>query len=675
MLGVSIMSKPSSLRVLALLLLGCALPSCGGDREASVGDAAVQRSATAAAPAREGPPHAVWEVVDALRASRDLSYHPSDGGGSARLVRGPEQKPYAVVGTPDRFDVVYEVGPHGIATGGMIYFQVSPFWNWTTPQVVSPDAPGYTLVTPSDAGIELHAQTLDEQLLGIQVTGRPLVAGDRIEIAFGAGSAGALPDTYAERRSPFFIGVDGDGDGTRRFIPDPPTIDVRPGEAVGFQMIVPTLARPGETIRIALAFLDAWHNAGAAFEGEVRFVDLPSGLALPEAVPFDAAHGGTRSVEVVAREPGVYRLRAEAGAWTAESNPLLVASNGPRVLWGDLHGHSNLSDGTGVPEDYFRYARDVSALDVVALTDHDHWGMFPLVEHPEMWREIVEQTRRFYAPGRFVTLLGFEWTSWIHGHRHVLYFGDRGELFDSVDTRTESPRQLWDALAAGGFEALTFAHHSAGGPVPTNWDIPPDPRFEPLTEIVSIHGNSEAQDAPDRIYSAIPGNFVRDALARGYRLGFVGSGDRHDGHPGAYQLEPPHGGLAAILAEDVTRESVLEALRERRVYATNGARILLRAGLGAHRMGSVVSLARGERLSAEMVVQVLAQAPLDRVEIVRSGAVVDGAALGGQWDILFSSEIADLEAGEYVYARVVQDDGGMAWSSPVFVEAPDADVR
>jgi len=33
-----------------------------------------------------------------------------------------------------------------------------------------------------------------------------------------------------------------------------------------------------------------------------------------------------------------------------------------------------LSDGTGTPEDYFAYARDVAALDVIALTDHDHWG-------------------------------------------------------------------------------------------------------------------------------------------------------------------------------------------------------------------------------------------------------------------------------------------------------------
>ncbi|NIV46904.1 MAG: DUF3604 domain-containing protein, partial [Gammaproteobacteria bacterium] len=316
------------------------------------------------------------------------------------------------------------------------------------------------------------------------------------------------------------------------------------------------------------------------------------------------------------RKPGVARLIAEGpdGLETV-SNPLVASAEGPRVLWADLHGHSGLSDGTGTPEDYFLYARDVAGLDVAALTDHDHWGMLPLEDHPELWEEIRRETQRFHEPGRFVTLLGYEWTSWIHGHRHVLYFGDEGAVYSSVDPRFEDPLQLWAALE--GQPALTFAHHSAGGPIPTNWEIPPDPRFEPVTEIVSVHGSSEALDSPALIYDPVPGNFVRDALDRGYRLGFVGSGDGHDGHPGLSQLASPTGGLAAILSEERTREGVLAALRERRVYATNGARILLRMALGAHRMGSSIDVPDGETLSEELFVRIVAAAPLSRVELIR----------------------------------------------------------
>jgi hypothetical protein len=264
-----------------------------------------------------------------------------------------------------------------------------------------------------------------------------------------------------------------------------------------------------------------------------------------------------------------------------------------------------------------------------------------------------------------VTLLGYEWTSWIHGHRHVLYFQDAGPVFPWSDPKYESPTQLWRALE--GQRALTFAHHSAGGPIAVNWAIPPDPRFEPVTEIVSIHGSSEAADTPNPIGRAVSGHYVRDALGHGYQLGFIGSGDHHDGHPGAYQVDPPMGGLAAILSDELTRDGVEAALRARRVYATNGPRILLRFALGEHRMGEVVRVGPGGELSGPLFVQVIAETPLAAVELVRSGELVDGVALDGQLEVTLDREIQGLAPGEYVYVRAIQQDQGAAWSSPIYV--------
>jgi hypothetical protein len=566
-----------------------------------------------------------------------------------------------------RFRLVFEVGAPGIATHGAIYLQVSPFWGWSTPQVEDPDAPGYTEIEPGADDMELDARTAGPQLLAIEVVGRPLVAGERVALVYGAGAAGANTDRFAERGSRFWFAVDGDGDGVRGILADSPGVDVLARDPAQLRVTLPSVVRPGERFPVTLALLDAQGNAGASTAGEIVFPELPPGLELAPRVALVAADAGRKTVTALARESGVLRLRAEGpGGLTAESNPLLVSREGPRVLWGDLHGHSNLSDGTGTPEDYFRYARDVAGLDVAALTDHDHWGMLPLASRPELWAEIRRETQRFHEPGRFVTLLGYEWTSWIHGHRHVLYFEDEGRLLSSLDPAYASPQQLWAALA--GEPALTFAHHSAGGPIPTNWEIPPDPVLEPLTEIVSVHGSSEAPDAPQPIYSAVSGNFVRDALGRGYRFGFVGSGDSHDGHPGLAQLAAPGAGLAAILAEERTRESVLQALRARRVYATNGPRILLRTALGLHPMGSSFVAPPAGGASEDLFVSVIATGPLERVELIRSGSVVDAIELAGEREVSLERRVEGLRRGEYVYVRVQQRDGGAAWSSPIYVD-------
>ena len=616
------------------------------------------------AAARDLPPTARPEMERMLRDDLAAPRHPGDGGGRVRLVEGGD----AVARRSGRWRFEFETGPEGIDETGVIFFQVSPFWDWSSPQVADPHAPGFTTVSTDAEAVTLDAGAFGEGLLGLRVTGAPLAPGARVEIVYGAGSAGAIADRYAESDSTFWFAVDADGDGIRKLLAQCPTIDVAPGAAAQMVAHWPSVARPGEEVRLTLAVLDPTGSAGVPIAAELTVVDPPAGIEAPPTLVLTPDDEGRLVVPVRAREPGVYRLQLRGpGGLAAETNPLQVTASAPRVLWADLHGHSNFSDGTGTPEDYFTYARDVAGLDVVALSDHDHWGMRFLDATPAWWQEILATAARFHEPGRFVTIPAYEWTSWIYGHRHVLYFDDGPyALLSSLDPRFEHPAALWSAL--DGRDALTIAHHSAGGPIATDWTIAPDPRLEPVTEVVSVHGSSEAADSPARIYRALEGNYVRDALARGYRLGFIGSGDSHDGHPGLTHLAGPTGGLAGIVAEENTRAAVLGALRARRTYATSGERILLRFTVDGAPMGGDIP-AREPDAAHQALVQVLGTAPLARVDLVRSGEVVGQFRDLEGSEALVSFEIPRLEAGEYVYVRVVQQDGGLAWSSPIFVDA------
>ena len=615
------------------------------------------------------------EVTASLREDLQRERHPSDGGGRAWLESSEPLEPL-MARQGGRFRLVYEAGPLGIAEGGMVFLQVSPFWGWSTPQVDHPSAPGFTEVTTEAKGVVLEAQTLDQQLLGIRITGREMRPGERLRLVYGAGPALARVDDYAEQDSRFWMAVDGDGDGVRQILKDSPGVEVVAGLPARLILLLPSTAKPGQSVRLTLAIVDGAGNSGTRFEGRIDLEAVSDEMAieLPPSLEFRAEHRGVRHLEFRPGHSGLVRVRAQGtGGLEATSNPLQISDRGARILWGDLQNHSNVSDGTATPEQHFLYARDVAALDVYSLTDHDHWGLLFLDQDPETWKKIQALNRRFHEPGRFVPLLGFEWTHWIHGHRHVLYFGDEGRVLSSIDPAYDTPEELWAALADE--KALTIAHHSAGGPIATDWTVPPDPRLEPITEIVSVHGVSEALDSPAVIYRPVPGNFVRDALDRGYRLGFLGSSDGHDGHPGLAHLASPTGGLAAILAEDLTREAVYEALRARRVYATSGPRILLRATFGGHPMGSEIPARAATAgspgllpgLSADtLLVQALGTAEISHIDLIRSGQVVHRIGGEGKERTNFALAFEGLEAGEYVYVRVVQADGGLAWSSPFF---------
>ena len=93
-----------------------------------------------------------------------------------------------------------------------------------------------------------------------------------------------------------------------------------------------------------------------------------------------------------------------------------------------------------------------------------------------------------------MTLFGYEWTSWIHGHRHVLYFSEDAPLLSSMDERYETPEQLWAELA--DHSAVTVPHHPAGGPIAIDWGVPPDPLLDPVCEVISAHGCREALHCP-----------------------------------------------------------------------------------------------------------------------------------------------------------------------------------
>ena len=625
------------------------------------------------------------DQVREFQADLAAPRHPGDGGGTARVTQRPMR---VVAGAAGNWTIQLTIGEHGIAVGGVITFLPEPFWGWSTPQAESDTFPGYTEVSlTSKNESSLSSASIggaEAGMLILTVTEAPLLEGDVVTLDYGAGRAGARADRYAGRGARLWLGVDCDGDGVRALVPTSPTVDVEASFAERAVLLGPTIARPGETVQFSVSVLDPWANAspkretGDPWRPRVAIQGYPNDWKGPSSVPLGPMGSAQFAVTVGAALQGATRLHAtlplpgEASATeaTAFSNPLLVDADTPRIYWADLHGHSGLSDGTGAPDDYLRYARDVARLDVIALTDHDHFGMKFLDATPSHWEDIQRSNAAFHDPGTFVTLPGFEWTSWIHGHRHVLYFDDEGEVFSSITPEGQpaydTPTKLWDALR--GKPAMTIAHHSSGNPIPVNWTYPPDPELEPLTEIVSVHGSSEARDAPHVVAGSREGAFVRDQLDLGLRLGFIGSGDSHDGHPGLPHLSPGYGwrpatqqhgelvgtgGLAAVSATALTRTAIHAALKARQTYATSGPRIAIRHSLDDAGNRRVEAAGTAPFRSADVIYGAPDAGP-------RSIDIGDEPS----FELALTLPVNETKAHAYVYLRLVQVDGGTAWLGP-----------
>ena len=101
---------------------------------------------------------------------------------------------------------------------------------------------------------------------------------------------------------------------------------------------------------------------------------------------------------------------------TYYSNPIIVddfTNDDPIIVWGDIHSHSMLSDGSGSAEHSFYYARYVACLDFFSLTDHgEHLNWFGLTSNGgNLFTALETATNLANDPYRFVTFQGLEWTT------------------------------------------------------------------------------------------------------------------------------------------------------------------------------------------------------------------------------------------------------------------------
>ncbi|HET9160773.1 MAG TPA: DUF3604 domain-containing protein [Caulobacteraceae bacterium] len=196
------------------------------------------------------------------------------------------------------------------------------------------------------------------------------------------------------------------------------------------------------------------------------------------------------------------------------------------------------------------------------------------------WREVQDAAARNNMPGRFTTLVGYEYTSAPDNrnlHRNVIFRTAKVPELPFTATMNRDPEELWrhmDAWRKQGIESLAIPHNGNGsdGLMYQTTRLNGQPmdkvyadlraRNEPLTEITQTKGASETHPtlSPNdewadfeimesyigvaKKVTKFDGGYVRKALKDGilmqelkgynpFKLGFVGGTDTHNAAPGS----------------------------------------------------------------------------------------------------------------------------------------------
>ena len=358
--------------------------------------------------------------------------------------------------------------------------------------------------------------------------------------------------------------------------------------------------------------------------------------------------------------PGkVFKLRTLRGTpgYTAPRRETMTLDGQTlNLYWGDLHMHSNISRCSRHPafhctnvEEKLRFSRDAGALDFCLLTDHEDMDDLE-------WANTATQAHFWNQDRAFTAFLGYEWTSTMmtkfhnYGHYNVLYRKD-GPLRRIKDGTFDDLQKLWAALEPG--QVLTIPHHPAEGLHTLDWDYD-HPEFERLVEMFQVRGSYEYEgcDFDPRNYGRgiKPGHFIQDGLNRGYRFGFTCGGE----HEGV--------GLTGVFAADQTRDAIFDALYARRTYGTTSVKLYATMFADDFFMGSDIPVKK-ETVTVHGTVH-----GTDDIASITLVTDLGETDLTGSYCPDTGDYRMDVRPGgaRWMYVRIKQADGNMAWLSPVF---------
>ena len=338
-----------------------------------------------------------------------------------------------------------------------------------------------------------------------------------------------------------------------------------------------------------------------------------------------------------------------------------------KIYRGDTHRHTEFSmDGNndGSLIQTYRYAIDAASLDYLLASEHNFQGG----PDNDYINWLLQQTVDvFSVSGAFQPYYGYERSlRYPDGHRNIL-FPKRGNptlpMLPEETNHEKGAARLYQYLKK--YNGIAISHTPATR-MGTDWRDN-DPEVEPLVEIFQgDRVSAEYEGAPlaansENVKSQVggfePEGYVWNAWAKGYKLGVQAASDHLS----------THYSYACTIAEDFTRDGMINAMKKRHSYGATDNIILdyrLETNDGKEYLqGDIVTTTAGFKL----VVNVIGTTHLRQIDIIKNQEFLHNRQNLPQKTNFTFVDNTKQPGEDFYYVRVVQDDNNVAWSSPIWV--------
>ena len=389
----------------------------------------------------------------------------------------------------------------------------------------------------------------------------------------------------------------------------------------------------------------------------------------------DMADGRTNVTVTVTRADG----KSASFSWF-----FTVGESRYQLYFGQLHSHTQYSDGAGSLESALSYVKnlpDSANVQFVAFTDHSNYFDKSGAANPEgalydmslatpysqeTWNSYRSAVAAFNEAnaGSLVALAGFEMT-WSGGPGHINTFNTPGIVSrnnTTLNNKTDyAGMRAYYALLSQqeGADSLSQFNHP-GNTFGTFGDFAFwDPVIDSRMYMVEA-GNGEGQIGAGGYYPSY--EYYTMALDKGWHLAPTNNQDNHKGRWGN-----ANDARDVILTDDFSEEGIYDALRAMRMYATEDKNLEIGYTVNGMLLGSSLT-----EVPEKLDIHVTVNDPDASDSISKVEVIVNSGKTAYTWDDPAVLATGDLSVTldpdySYYYIRVTQGDGDLAVTAPVWV--------